>query len=136
MYCPKCNWVPDRTECTYSRKYPHKCLHCDERLKFSCLKCDRVYLDVSSIHKHDKIAHAGTARTFSCSDCSYSTHYRHHLDRHMQQHNQCDHMYYDHCRECKVCPSCGRKYKDLAFHLIKKTCANKKQNVTSNPSDK
>lgn len=115
LHCPKCRKDITKDHSIYKNSYPHKCKICKTRIKFACLKCDKMYLGRESIVKHNRIVH-GNATKYECAHCYYNTYHKKQLRSHIHRNHYFEDLF-------EKCPNCGKSLKHLSAHLRRQTCA-------------
>lgn len=78
-------------------------------LKYKCEQCEKSYAQKQSLLHHKNRDHCETPFfKFHCSLCSYMTHYKNHLRRHIS----CTHLKnpYDLPEKKYICGNCGTKF--------------------------
>lgn len=112
-YCPHCKKVLNRNGVVIDRQKNFRhCKICNERIEFHCLKCDKVYSSAGGVIHHIKNSHGNPVK-LHCNQCKYET---------TDKNNMTRHYLLVHTANCKKCPHCGRKMKNVAGHLKKGTC--------------
>lgn len=85
LYCVKCNTVRKKEDCIMNAYIPQRCIKCNERIKFHCLKCSKMYTSHTGMWTHLKHSH-GKPVQYKCSLCNYKSTYKGNLTRHVKGH--------------------------------------------------
>jgi len=88
----------------------HTIQHSDNRPRFECPHCSRLYLSQGSLRKH-KLIHTSDEKPFKCDHCEYRCRRKDHLENHIRVHSD------DKEFSCTVCQRQFRQSAGLRQHM-------------------